>query len=147
MRNETFPPGGRLTAAAVPSRRKLYIPLSVAAAIVYRAFLGAGEPRPQNEQELEARIDEAARVVSIAVRVYRLDLADPVQIPPATLAEGTFSDGGRYLLFTDGRPPVDSLGVNRIDLDLALARRAHIVPENSPETIVPSRFKRPKLRA
>jgi hypothetical protein len=49
------------------------------------------------------------------------------------------------LQFRDGRPPIDSLGVNRIDLDSALSRRASIVPESRPETIIPSKFSRPKL--
>jgi hypothetical protein len=112
---------------------------------MYRAFPDVPERRAQTEEELETRMNEAARVVSIALHVYRLDLADPVQIPAATLAEGTFIDGGRTLQFCDGRPPIVSLGVNRIELDHALAKRPSIVPESRPETIIPSKFSRPKL--
>ena len=134
-----------MAASSVPSRRQLYIPLTIAAAIVYRAFPDPlGEP-PKNEEELERRIEESARAVSIALRVYRLDLADPVQIHPATLSEGVFAGGGRRLLFSDGRPPIEPLGVNRADLDAALAKRSHIVPESRPEAIIPSKFARPKL--
>lgn len=66
-------------------------------------------------------------------------------IEPATLAQGSFANGGRTLVFGDGRPPIEGLGVNRIDLDHALAKRAHIVPENRPEAIIPSKFRRPVL--
>ena len=124
---------------------KRHIPLSVAAAIVYRAFLGQEDERPQTELALEKHLDEAAHAVSLIVRIYRLDLPDPVQIANATLAEGLFSLGGRMLLFRDGRPPIDCLGVNKIDLDRALSKRAHIVPEHRPETLIPSKFSRPKL--
>src|SRR4051812_46659856 len=123
--------------------RRLYIPLSIAAAIVYRAFLHPAEPKPQSEEELESRICESARAVSIALRVYRLDLADPVPIAPSILAEGVFVNGARSLRFLDGRPPLDSLAVNRTDLDQALARRAQLVPEHRPEALVPSKFSRP----
>jgi hypothetical protein len=119
--------------------------MTIAAAIVYRAFPDACIEPPKNEEELEERMDESARAVSIALRVYRLDLADPVQIPAATLSEGIFAGGGRVLRFRDGRPPIEPLGVNRVDLDAALARRAHIVPESRPEAIIPSKFSRPKL--
>jgi hypothetical protein len=129
----------------VPKRHQLYIPLNVAAAIVYRAFLDAREQKPQSEAELEKRIEESARAVSIALRVYRLDLPDPLEIPGGTLAEGTFIDGGRSLQFSDGRPPLENLGVNRVDLDHALAKRAYIIPESRPEAIIPSKFSRPKL--
>ena len=112
---------------------------------MYRAFPDAcGEP-PKNEEELERRMEESARTVSIAIRVYRMDLPDPVQIHASTLAEGFFAGGGRRLLFSDGRPPIGPLGVNRADLDAALAKRAHIVPESRPEAIIPSKFSRPKL--
>ena len=124
---------------------KRYIPLSVAAAIVYRAFLNAEDERPQTELALEKHLDEAAHAVSLVVRIYRLDLPDPVEIGTTVLGEGIFRDGGRTLLFRDGRPPIDSLGVNQVDLDHALSKRAHNVPENRPETIVRSRFVRPKL--
>jgi hypothetical protein len=134
-----------LAASSVPTRRQLYIPLTIAAAIVYRAFPEARREPPGNEQELEKRMDESARTVSIAIRVYRLDLADPVQIDSSTLSEGVFAGGGCLLLFDDGRPPIEPLGVIRADLDAALAKRAHIVPENRPEAIIPSKFIRPKL--
>ena len=124
---------------------KRYIPLSVAAAIVYRAFLTADDERPQTELALEKHLDEAAHAVSLVVRIYRLDLPDPVEIGATALGEGIFCDGGRTLLFRDGRPPIDSLGVNKVDLDHALSKRAHIVPESRRETIVRSRFLRPKL--
>lgn len=126
-----------MPAASVPTRRQLYIPLTIAAAIVYRAFLDAREQAPQTEEELEKRIDQSARSVSIALRVYRLDLADPMEIPAATLAEGSFINGGRSLQFRDGRPPIESLGVNRVDLDDALWRCADLLPESRPETVVP----------
>jgi hypothetical protein len=129
----------------VPLRRQLYIPMSVAAAILYRAFLGINEVPAKTEDDLERRIDEAAHTVSVAIRVYRMDLADPVEIAKATLVEGLFTNGGRRLQFRDGRPPIESLGVNRIDLDQALARRAHIVPQNRPEALIPAKFTRPKL--
>jgi hypothetical protein len=134
-----------LAASSVPTRRQLYIPLTIAAAIVYRAFPDAGREPPRNEDELEKRTEESARAVSIAIRVYRLDLPDPVQIHSSTLSEGLFADGGRVLRFRDGRPPIEPLGVNRADLDAALAKSAHIVPENRPEAIIPSKFNRPKL--
>jgi hypothetical protein len=119
--------------------------MTIAAAIVYRAFLDARAEPPKTEEELEKRIDESARAVSIALQVYRMDLADPVQIHAATVSEGFFAGGGRLLLFTDGRPPIEPLGVNRADLDAALAKRAHIVPESRPEAIIPSKFSRPKI--
>ena len=124
---------------------KRYISLPVAAAIVYRAFLNADDERPKTELALEKHLDEAAHAVSLVVRIYRLDLPDPVEIGRTALGEGVFRDGGRTLLFSDGRPPLDSLGVNKVELDRALSKRAHIVPENRPETIIPSRFVRPKL--
>lgn len=130
---------------SIPTRRQLYISLAIAAAIVYRAFRDPGERQPQTEEELEKRIDQSARAVSVALRVYRLDLTDPLEIPAATLIEGSFINGGRTLQFRDGRPSLDSLGVNRIDLDHALSRRAHIIPESRPEAIIPSKFSRPKL--
>lgn len=127
------------------SQRHLYVSLSVAAAILYRAFLGDRDQPPQTEGELEQHMDEAAHAVSIALRIYRLDMPDPLEIPAATIAEGVFFDGGRRLRFRDGRPALDSLGVNKVDLDHALAKRAHIVPESRPEVIVASKFKRPTL--
>jgi hypothetical protein len=134
-----------LPRVSIPTRRQLYIPLAIAAAIVYRAFLRGSEQAPQTEEELEKHMDESARAVAIALRVYRLDLAEPLEIPKGIVAEGSFINGGRALQFLDGRPPLESLGVNRIDLDHALSRRAHIIPENRPEAIIPSKFSRPKL--
>jgi hypothetical protein len=134
-----------LPANFIPTRDQLYIPLTVAAAIVYRAFLDPGERAPRTEAELELRIDESARAVSIAVKVYRLDFDTPLEIPTATLAAGIFANGGRVLRFRDERAPIESLAVNRAELDAALAKRAHIVPESRPETIIPSKFSRPKL--
>jgi hypothetical protein len=119
--------------------------MTIAAAIVYRAFPDARAGLPKTEADLEKRIDESARAVSIAIQVYRLDLADPVQIHATTLSEGVFAGGGRLLLFSDGRPPIEPLGVNRVDLDAALAKRAHIVPETRPEALIPSKFSRPKI--
>ena len=124
---------------------KRYLPLSIAAAIVYRAFVGDGDERPQTELALEKHLDEAAHAVSLVVRIYRLDLPDPVEICKATLGEGVFRGGGCTLHFRDGRPPIGALGVNKVELDHALSKRAHIVPESRPEAIVPSRFARPKL--
>jgi len=108
-------------AASSVSLRPLYIPLPIAAAIVFRSFPDACRLPPKTAEELEKRMDESARAVSIALRVYRLDLADPVQIHPATLSGGIFTDGGRVLRFRDGRPPIEPLGVNRLDFDAALA--------------------------
>jgi len=126
-------------------RRALFLPLHIAAAIVYRAFVTDGEPAAQTEEELERRIDEAAHTVALAVRVYRMDLADPVEVPAPTLAEGRFAAGARELRFADGRPALDTLAVYRVDLDGVLARRAHIIPEGRPEAIIPSRFMRPRV--
>jgi hypothetical protein len=109
-----------VAAASVPIR-PLYLPLPIAAAIAYRAFPDPCRPPPGNAEELEKRMNEFARAVSIAIRVYRLDLADPVQIHPATLPGGIFAGGGRVLQFRDGRPPIEPLGVNRLDFDAALA--------------------------
>ena len=102
--------------------------MTIAAAIVYRAFPDARIEPPKNEEELEERMDESARAVSIALRVYRLDLADPVQIHPATLSGGIFTGGGRVLCFRDGRPPIEPLGVNRLDFDAALASARKSAP-------------------
>jgi hypothetical protein len=134
-----------LPRVSIQSLRQPYISLAVAAAIVYRAFRDPREQPPRTDEELEKLMDESARAVSIALPVYRLDLADAVQIPAGTLIEGRFINGGRSLQFCDGRPPIDFLGVNRIDLDHALSKRAHIVPESRPEAIIPSKFSRPKL--
>lgn len=68
-----------------------------------------------------------------------------MQISQATVAKGTFSGGARVLQFADGRPPIESLGMNKADMEIALSRLSHIVPESRPEAIVPSRFQRPKL--
>jgi hypothetical protein len=125
--------------------RHNYVPLTIAAAIFYRAFVVEGDRRPETESELETHLDEAARTISIAIPIFRLDLADPVRISHATLAEGTFSGGGRVLRFSDGRPPIEPLGMNKADMETALSKLSHIVPENRPESIVPSRFQRPKI--
>ena len=130
---------------SILAHRQLYMSMTIAAAIVYRAFRDPREQAPRTEEELEKRMNESARAVAIALRVYRLDLADPLLIPAGTLVEGNFINGGRTLQFHDGRPPIDSLGVNRIDLKHSLARDAHIVPESRPEAIIPSKFSRPKL--
>jgi hypothetical protein len=128
-----------------PNGRRNYISLNIAAAILYRGFAREDEGRPQTEEDLERRLDDAARTLSIAIRIYRLDLPDPLAIGNTTIAEGIFAEGARILRFADGRPPIDSLGVHREDLDKAFSRLAHIVPQSRPETIVPSRFQRPKL--
>jgi hypothetical protein len=141
MRRPRRPPACRM------HRRAFFMPLSIAAAIVYRAFRVDGEPQPQTEEEMERRIEDAARTVSIAVRIFRLDLADPVPIAPTVLAEGYFAAGGRELRFTDGRPTLDALAVLRGELDRALAKRAGIIPESRPEAIIPSKFMRPRIDA
>ena len=46
-------------------------------------------------------MDESARVVSIAIQVYRLDLADPVLIQHSTVSEGLFAGGGRCAVGAD----------------------------------------------
>jgi hypothetical protein len=113
--------------SSVPTR-PLYLPLQIAAAIVFRSFPDACRPPPKNTEDLEKRMNESARAISIALRVYRLDLADPVQIHPATLSGGIFTDGGRVLRFRDGRPPIEPLGVNRLDFDAALASARKSAP-------------------
>ena len=123
----------------------VFLPLSTAAAILYRGFLPPGAPPVQTEAELDRCLDESARLVAIAIAVYRTDLPRPVRLSEATLASGTFRHGGRELVFGDGRGTIGSLGVIKSDLDAALARRADLVPESRPETILPSRFSRPKL--
>lgn len=121
------------------------MPLNVAAAIVYRAFVTDGEPAAQTEDELERRIDEAAYAVALAIPIYRMDLADPLEIAAATLAEGVFAAGACELRFPDGRPTLDALAVYRTDLDHVLARRRDLVPETRPEALMASRLTRPRL--
>ncbi len=134
-----------MTRISIPTRRQLFIPLPVAAAILYRAFLRERSELAQDEDELERHIDEAAHSLALAIRIYRMDLADPVELARATLGEGRFVEGARKLRFDDGRPALDHLAVNKGELEASLSRRAHIVPERRPETIIPSKFLRPKL--
>lgn len=134
-----------LTATPTPTRRQSFLPLTIAAAIIYRAFLGDRQQLVRTEEEMEKHLDEAARTISIAIPIYRLDLADPAVIDNATIAHGSFMGGARSLRFPDGRPSIDSLGVYKPDLDRPLSKFVHIVPETRPETIVPSKFLRPKI--
>jgi hypothetical protein len=134
-----------LTVIPTPTQSPSFLPLTIAAAIIYRAFLKYEQQLARTEEEMEKYLDDAARTIAIAIPIYRLDLAPPAVIDNATIARGSFMGGARILRFPDGRPPMESLGVYKPDLDRPLSKLVHIVPETRPETIVRSKFLRPKI--
>ncbi|MGQ0546521.1 MAG: hypothetical protein ACT4P3_14500 [Betaproteobacteria bacterium] len=99
-------------------RRRRHIPLRVAAAVLYRAFIDEKERRAHMEKELDRRLDAAAHVLSIAIPICRMDRKPPAAIDSQALAKGIFVGGAQRLRFPDGQEPITALGIRTADLEL-----------------------------